>query len=227
VPIPCAELESTALNPLYYEDPIILCVAWLLEFEMGIDNMKGVTSMKCPNCGKDLDEDAAFCKYCGAKAGAPAELASGRPAKRAVGLTNVILSLLVIALFAVVVYLIVTDRSSHTSSQAQVLVNDVFSIPAQSSIHYRFTLTRRAVVSGNFRAFGGGGNDVIVLVMDADSYVNWTNGHEVRVYYNSGQETVGHLSVPLSAGDYYLVFDNQFSLLTPKTVEAHINLAAR
>jgi hypothetical protein len=31
----------------------------------------------------------------------------------------------------------------------------------------------------------------------------------------------------LSPGDYYLVFDNGFSLITPKSVEAHVSLFAR
>ena len=183
--------------------------------------------MKCFNCGKDLDNDAAFCKYCGAKVGVPTEPASSKPAKRKVGLTNVILSILVVALLAIVAYLLTGNHNSLTPPQTQVLVNNVVSIPAHGSTHYEFTLTRNALVSGDFRAFGGSGNDVVVLVMDADSYVNWTNGHQVRVYYNSGQETVGDLSVMLPPGDYYLVFDNNFSLITPKSVEAHINLVAR
>ena len=183
--------------------------------------------MKCSNCGKDLENDAAFCKYCGAKVGVPTEPVRSKPAKRRVGPTNVILSVLVIVLLAVVVYLLTANRNSPTLPETQVLVNNVVSVPAHGSTHYEFTLTRNALVSGDFRAFGGAGNDVIVLVMDADSYVNWTNGHQVRVYYNSGQETVGHMSVMLSPGDYYLVFDNGFSLVTPKSVEAHVNLFAR
>ena len=183
--------------------------------------------MKCSNCGKDLENDAAFCKYCGAKVGVPTEPAKSKPAKRKVGPTNVILSVLVIALLAVVVYLLTGNRNSSTPPQTRVLVNNVVSVPAHGSTHYEFMLTRNALVSGDFRAFGGAGNDVIVLVMDADSYINWTNGHQVRVYYNSGQETVGRISVMLSPGDYYLVFDNGFSLITPKSVEAHVSLFAR
>ena len=183
--------------------------------------------MKCSNCGKDLDNDAAFCKYCGAHLGAPTEPSSLKPARRKVGLTNIILSILVVALLAIVTYLLTGNHSRLTAPQTQVLVNNVVSVPADGSTHYEFTLTRNALVSGDFRAFGGAGNDIIVLVMGADSYVNWTNGHQVRVYYNSGQETVGHLSVMLSPGDYYLVFDNNFSLITPKSVEAHVNLVAR
>ena len=183
--------------------------------------------MKCSNCGKDLDNDAAFCKFCGAKVGLPTETVSSKPARRTVGLANVILSVFVIALLAVVAYLLTANHNSITPPQTQILVNNVVSVPAHGSTHYEFTLTRNALVSGDFRAFGGAGNDVIVLVMDADSYVNWTNGHQVRVYYNSGQETVGHISVMLSPGDYYLVFDNGFSLITPKSVEAHVNLVAR
>ena len=63
--------------------------------------------------------------------------------------------------------------------------------------------------------------------MDKDNYINWENGHEARVYYNSGKITVGKIDLHLSPGHYYLVFSNKFALLFNKKVDAHITLKMR
>jgi hypothetical protein len=183
--------------------------------------------MKCSKCGKDLDNDAVYCKYCGTRVSAATEGGNSNPQRRKMRLTTVVLSISVVALLIVVAYLLIRNHNNLTSPQRQVLVDNVVSVPAHGSTPYKFTLTRDALVTGNFRAFGGTGNDVAVLVMDADSYVNWMNGHQVKAYYNSGQETVGSLSVMLSPRTYYLVFDNHFSAVTDKSVEAHVDLVAR
>ena len=87
-------------------------------------------------------------------------------------------------------------------------------------------ITRSILPEGRsrFRASGGGGNDVEVFILDADGYENWQNNHTVRTYYNSGRITVGKIRARLSEGEYYLVFSNTFSTLTPKAVEAEVYL---
>ncbi len=82
-----------------------------------------------------------------------------------------------------------------------------------------------AKVVGTFRASGGSGNDIIVLVMDEMDYINWSNGHEVRVLYSSGQLTTGNINAAVGTpGKYRLVFSNMFSLLTSKKVTSKIDL---
>jgi hypothetical protein len=53
--------------------------------------------------------------------------------------------------------------------------------------------------------------------------VNWQNRHAAQAIYKSGKVTVGNFSfnLPQQAATYYLVFDNRFSLLSPKSI--HIN----
>lgn len=63
--------------------------------------------------------------------------------------------------------------------------------------------------------------------MDENDYINWTNGHQIKVFYNSGQITVGMIDIPLNPGKYYLIFSNDFSLVSDKNVEAHIKLIYR
>ena len=80
---------------------------------------------------------------------------------------------------------------------------------------------------GHFSTTGGSGNDIQVLIFAADDFVNWQNRHDAKTFYNSGRVTQDTLNVSLPAGGglYYVVFNNRFSLLSPKDVEAHITLS--
>jgi hypothetical protein len=69
-----------------------------------------------------------------------------------------------------------------------------------------------------FRAQGGSRNDIQVMIMDADNFENWKNGNSADTYYNSGRKTVGSFDVTLGKGTYFSVFNNNYSLITPKAV---------
>lgn len=74
-------------------------------------------------------------------------------------------------------------------------------------------------VEGVFRAAGGSGNDILVLVMDKIAFINWENHHDVEVYYSSKQITADKFKVNLpSSGIYCLVFSNHFSFAAKKQV---------
>lgn len=80
-------------------------------------------------------------------------------------------------------------------------------------------------VIGHFLASGGGGNDVRVLLLGADGFVNYRNGHQFRDYYDSGQVTTDHLNIgPLAPGKYDLVYSNRFSIFTSKAIASTIRL---
>jgi hypothetical protein len=58
-----------------------------------------------------------------------------------------------------------------------------------------------------------------------DAFTNWQNGHNAPTFYDSGRVTQDTLNLSLpGAGTYYLVFNNQFSLLTPKAIQANISM---
>jgi hypothetical protein len=80
-----------------------------------------------------------------------------------------------------------------------------------------------AHLEGNFTARGGSGNDVQVYLLPENDFVNWQNRHGARSYYSSGRVMVGSFNVnlPNTAGNYYLIFDNRFSMLSPKTVQVN------
>ena len=64
-------------------------------------------------------------------------------------------------------------------------------------------------IRGSFTASGGSGNDIRVLIMDSTAFTNWQNGHQVNIYYDSGQQTTGSIStsLPNGPGTYYLVYN--------------------
>jgi len=89
---------------------------------------------------------------------------------------------------------------------------------------YSFRVADRAVVTGRFQAKGGAGNDIEAYILDYDGFVNWSNNHSAPAYYNSGRLTVGTIKTTLSAGTYYLVFNNRYSPADAKTVEVSVEM---
>lgn len=73
---------------------------------------------------------------------------------------------------------------------------------------------RNARIAGSIQASGGSGNDIRILVLKGNSVV-----------FDSGQRRSVVISVDFSQpGQYTLVFDNAFSLLSPKIVAGRISL---
>jgi hypothetical protein len=130
------------------------------------------------------------------------------------------------ALIASLVFTASAGALGRARTQQYVeVVNGSFTIKAGHYRYYKMTVGEQgAVVSGRFRASGGGGNDVEVFILDPDAFENWQNGHSVRTYYNSGRVTVSTIKKYLNEGEYYLVFSNTYSVMTPKAVEAEVYL---
>ena len=108
---------------------------------------------------------------------------------------------------------------------AQALTPRAFVVPAGRYTFFRIIVNRNGTIIGRFSASGGNGNDVEVFILGQDEFINFQNGHSVRTWYNSGRVTVSNISVSLSPGNYYLVFNNKFSVITPKAITASILLA--
>jgi hypothetical protein len=83
----------------------------------------------------------------------------------------------------------------------------------------------KPVVVGSFRASGGSGNDIAAVLAAENEFENWINGHQATVLFATDKVTAGQLNVPITqSGTYILAFNNRFSLSTPKTVAANIEL---
>jgi hypothetical protein len=118
-----------------------------------------------------------------------------------------------------------TQTSTPVSSNA---VNGDISVSPGQYAEYQITVpdgASDAQLTGSFLASGGSGNDIVVLVMDQTNFVNWENGHQVSTYYDSGQVTTSSFMVSLpSSGTYFLVYSNQFSTFSSKSVNTQANL---
>ncbi len=80
-------------------------------------------------------------------------------------------------------------------------------------------------VEGRFQASGGSGNDIKTYILDDASYLNWVNGHPVTPMYYSGQITIADINIDITtSGDYYLIFENKFSIFSTKSVTAKVGL---
>ncbi|MFZ0961720.1 MAG: hypothetical protein WAO35_12505 [Terriglobia bacterium] len=92
-----------------------------------------------------------------------------------------------------------------------------FSVPAGAT---------QAMVKGIFRASGGSGNDIQVVIASPMEFQNWINGHQAQVFYSSGKVTTGTINVEnIPPGDYILAFNNKFAALSRKQVTAVVTLS--
>jgi hypothetical protein len=118
------------------------------------------------------------------------------------------------------------SREKQTKSVA--VVSGTISVKPGGYHDYRVKVSsgmEDARLSGRFTASGGSGNDIVVLVMRQDDYVNWSNGHDARKLYSSGQSTTGSIEVRLNEfGTYHLVYSNRFSTISSKDVTTEVNL---
>lgn len=84
-------------------------------------------------------------------------------------------------------------------------------------------------IAGNAMAAGGAGNDIRVLILTEPQLRAMTAGQRLaQPFYDSGKRRSVVLSVPVSEpGTYYVVFDNTFSMVSPKDVSTDLRLLHR
>ena len=207
--------------------------------------------MFCSKCGVALPDDSQFCRKCGqaqsvtstgnsrvtavvsARAPVVAQL-QGNTSRWGLGL----LLLLVVCWTGWQIGVHSYYKPQFVSQQPVQLPrqqhkestgNIAFTVRAMGSNNYKFNVPAGALdvtLKGHFAASGGSGNDIEVFVVSEDEFVNWQNGHPTKPLYNSGKVTQDSINLTLSsdATNYYAVFSNKFSLLTPTAVQASIDL---
>lgn len=120
----------------------------------------------------------------------------------------------------------VNDPQAPSIVNSGRLVPSSFFVPARRYYFMKFNIPARGSmrVVGSFRASGGGGNDIEVMITDETGFKNFANKQGVQTYYNSGKLSIGDINVGLRPGTYYIIFNNNFSLLSNKTITAEIVL---
>lgn len=103
-----------------------------------------------------------------------------------------------------------------------------FVVAAGKVFYFRIPISdvRDIRIAGHFLALGGQGNDIDVVLADETNFGMWMDGQQAKVYYQSGRATSGDIDVKLPAlnATYYLAFNNRFSVLSPKTINADLTL---
>ncbi len=96
---------------------------------------------------------------------------------------------------------------SYNPPQPKV-TKHALAINAASSAYLTVNLQETKRIAGKFEARGGGRNDIDCYITDRDGVVNLQNGNAPDSYFHSGMKTVGEFDKNLSAGTYYIVFNN-------------------
>jgi len=130
--------------------------------------------------------------------------------------------------FVLLFGLIAVAQDAH-QTVTRTISEAAFTVPVRGAKQYKFAVPAGVTgvsVEGRFAATGGPRNSIEVWVMSDDQFVNWANRHPLTTIYNSQRVTQGTVKIqlPADAGAYHVVFNNEFSLLTPKAVEASLTL---
>lgn len=134
-------------------------------------------------------------------------------------LIRIILSLLLVFSFCLA-------QDAPPPQKGRLIVKNKFVVEPSSIAWVQFYIGRdelQANLRGRFRAQGGSGNDIEVFILDADGFENYSNGHTVPTYYNSGRVTVANIEAVIQhPGTYYLVMNNRFSAVSNKVVDVFL-----
>ncbi|HEY3939273.1 MAG TPA: zinc-ribbon domain-containing protein [Bryobacteraceae bacterium] len=197
--------------------------------------------MYCKKCGTQLPDRAAFCFSCGKPTGDgpqnDAVTADSKASKKAVIIAVVLFIILFVGL---IVRRSQTRRFDLPASSSllstlvtvphkQKLFSGSIAVNAHSMYWVNFTVDPRMKdvhVSGHFQAYGGRENDIQTVICSAEDFINFKNGHQAQVFFNSGKTTMGDINaqIPATSGTYVLAFNNSFSPLSGKTVNGEVTL---
>jgi len=102
-------------------------------------------------------------------------------------------------------------QSSATATPMRtILVNQSFGLSAGQVREFKLTVQSPGRIQGRFRAAGGFGNDIHVMLTDGG----------VIMLYDSGRTSAGSVDVAVGVGEYHLIFDNSYAKFFGKHVGA-------
>ncbi|MDA4137399.1 MAG: zinc ribbon domain-containing protein [Thaumarchaeota archaeon] len=186
----------------------------------------------CPACGSAIEPDAAFCPVCGRSLSRAVPVAAVPAATTAaVGRSHLRRNALVLIIAVVVIAaaLLVLGGGVLRTSHTQVVAGGYAVIPEGYFSSRNFSIpagASNAVVSGSFQASGDFNNQITVLIMSQADFLVWQQGTQVQTYYDSGQVTGASVSVPLPAGNQYVVvFDDTFTGAASTAITGQLTLS--
>ncbi len=150
------------------------------------------------------------------------------------------LTIILVIIGAIVATVFIARSSKPTASEepyapsviatkhTEKIGSSTFVVAAGKVFYFRIPINdvRDIRIAGHFLALGGQGNDIDVVLADEPNFGLWMDGQQAKVYYQSGRATSGDIDVKLPAlnATYYLAFNNRFSVLSAKTINADLTL---
>jgi hypothetical protein len=113
-------------------------------------------------------------------------------------------------------------RGNREIDGSRALFEEVVFVPALKFRYYPMRLSRPTTISGSFVVLGDG-YDIEFFIIDQGQLPNVTSGTSFYSRFRQPRMKIGEVNVTLPAGSYYLVFNNSYSLLTPKTINVHLS----
>jgi len=124
---------------------------------------------------------------------------------------------------ASVLVLVASAVALVASAQERKLVPAEFVVRPGLVRYWTFNAAANTRIAGRFRASGGAGNDIVVIIAEWNECENWINGHAPRSYYHSGKTTNGRMNVMVPGqAQYCIAFDNRMSTTSSKEIAADI-----
>ncbi|MFW9893590.1 MAG: hypothetical protein ACFFFO_15390, partial [Candidatus Thorarchaeota archaeon] len=114
---------------------------------------------------------------------------------------------------------------SQMSGPAIALDIDVW---IDAGTHYYVYITDAesgGTIEGDFTVTSG--NDVEFFICDADNYDKWINGQSANVYQHRSRTTTYSFEFTIPTDDtWYVVFSNEYSIITSKHLEGYVDYSA-
>ncbi len=199
--------------------------------------------MFCNNCGADIPHDSRFCKMCGDSF----LVSPNRPGTGKGNWSVAVFAVAGVLLLSALGYYVYTRKQMQGGAASAIdevdrsfdkltkkphsipLVSDGLTINQLGYSYFKLQVPAKASsveFHGNFTASGGAGNMVEAFLFSADGYENWQRQQYANPLYRSGRVSMDQMDaeLPSGPGTYYLVFNNKFSELTPKTIHVQAKL---
>lgn len=108
--------------------------------------------------------------------------------------------------------------------QSVKLVNEVRTVAAGDIWSIAFTMPSSGTVKGGFRTTAGGSKDIDAMIVDDTNYALLNSGQRFRSIVGRIKAERGRLDANLTAGNYFVIFSNKHSWLTPKEIATEIDI---
>ena len=201
--------------------------------------------MFCNSCGADIPNTSRFCPMCGDSFLVSPNLRNrnaGTTSRYAPFLAAGIFLLAGLSYFAYANHRIRGANANYAISLVEwpydLLTKKQHSIPISDHgliinqlgySYFKLEVPSKASgveLHGKFTISGGGGNTIEAYVFSQDAYLSWQKQQDADPFYSSGRVSMDTIdaNLPSGPGIYYLVFNNKFSAVTPKTIRMDATL---